>query len=74
MPVEIVACVVVLGGGFLAARAFQFRRMNKAGDARRERDELRRRRHHFQGYLDVELVKEPSRVPPEIPAIDDPEG
>jgi hypothetical protein len=70
MGIEIVVAVAIMSGGFVAARAFHFKRMNQADNARRERKELQRRKNHFRGSLDLELDQGPSR-PPATTEIDD---
>jgi hypothetical protein len=59
MGVGVTLAVVVMSGGFMAARAFRSRRFERSSNAGRERLALNRRRHHFRGSLDLEVVKGP---------------
>jgi hypothetical protein len=47
--------LVVVAGGFVAARFFQLRRCNDRVARRLEQRDLESRKHHFRGRPDMEL-------------------
>lgn len=56
----IVLGLLVVFGGFGAARAFRWRRNEQRMEERRQAKDELRRRHHFRGALDFELEKGPA--------------
>jgi hypothetical protein len=52
--------LVVMVGGFAAARAFRMKRYGDGVTRRIERKDLESRRHHFTGRADMELPQDES--------------
>ena len=65
---------VVTQPGFIAARAFRWKRERDRLAAQLEQKDLASRRHHFRGAADVELVTGPTDQGPLLPPAVDPDG
>jgi hypothetical protein len=67
MSLEVIVALCVVCAGFIAARAFRFRRMNARDERRRELRDEKKRERHFRGSLEFELEKGPPTRPGDDP-------